>query len=412
MNKNNLKALLEKRNSLVEEMSNIVETAETEERALEDAQISRLDEIKLDVNALDETIKRVKEIRSMTGKQENKGDLDLEKEKELMVQDNEEKEIRGFEQFLRGRHGEERRALEEATTTTLANDTEGVPGNGGVTVPTAVYNTIVEKLSETSPVFDAVRKFTSVTGNLKIAREDVLHDEGFIGETLDANKIRPTLKTVTLNQKRVGAATQLTNQLINDSGIDIVGYTNGLLSRSVMRAIERGILVGPKDPETADQSFRPIIGDTDVKNVELAGEGPTVEELLDIYSTLNPGYLDGSLFIMSRRVFNHILKLKDGDGTYLVFRDIVNGKPGYSLFGVPIYVTSVLTEQADKKEIIFGNLSQAYGMLIKKNMNMIVVTADTTQALAGGRLAVLDAYMDGAVFNPDAVITASLTTTP
>lgn len=412
MNKNNLKALLEKRNSLVEEMSNIVETAETEERALEDAQISRLDEIKLDVNALDETIKRVKEIRSMTGKQENKGDLDLEKEKELMVQDNEEKEIRGFEQFLRGRHGEERRALEEATTTTLANDTEGVPGNGGVTVPTAVYNTIIEKLSETSPVFDAVRKFTSVTGNLKIAREDVLHDEGFIGETLDANKIRPTLKTVTLNQKRVGAATQLTNQLINDSGIDIVGYTNGLLSRSVMRAIERGILVGPKDPETADQSFRPIIGDADVKNVELAGEGPTVEELLDIYSTLNPGYLDGSLFIMSRRVFNHILKLKDGDGTYLVFRDIVNGKPGYSLFGVPIYVTSVLTKQADKKEIIFGNLSQAYGMLIKKNMNMIVVTADTTQALAGGRLAVLDAYMDGAVFNPDAVITASLTTTP
>ena len=74
MNKNNLKALLEKRNSLVEEMSDIVEAAETEERALEDAQVSRLDEIKLDVNALDETIKRAKEVRSMTGKQENKGE--------------------------------------------------------------------------------------------------------------------------------------------------------------------------------------------------------------------------------------------------------------------------------------------------------------------------------------------------
>ena len=212
MNKNNLKALLEKRNSLVEEMSSIVETAETEERALEDAQLSRLDEIKLDVNALDETIKRAKEVRSMTGKQENKGDLDLDKEKDLVGQDNAEKEVRGFEQFLRGRYGEERRALEEASTTTLANSTEGVPGNGGVTVPTVVYDTIIEKLSEASPIFEAVRKFTSVTGNLKIAREDTLHDEGFIGETLDATKIRPTLKTVTLNQKRVGAATQLTNQ--------------------------------------------------------------------------------------------------------------------------------------------------------------------------------------------------------
>lgn len=165
MNKNNLKALLEKRNSLVEEMSNIVEAAETEERALEDAQISRLDEIKLDVNALDETIKRAKEVRSMTGKQENKGDLDLDKEKNLVGQDNTEKEVRGFEQFLRGRYGEERRALEEASTSTLANDTEGVPGNGGVTVPTSVYNTIIEKLSETSPIFEAVRKFPSLTGN-------------------------------------------------------------------------------------------------------------------------------------------------------------------------------------------------------------------------------------------------------
>lgn len=412
MNKNNLKALLEKRNSLVEEMSNIVETAETEERALEDAQISRLDEIKLDVNALDETIKRAKEVRSMTGKQENKGDLDLDKEKDLVGQDNTEKEVRGFEQFLRGRYGEERRALEEASTTTLANSTEGTPGNGGVTVPTVVYDTIIEKLSEASPIFEAVRKFTSVTGNLKIAREDTLHDEGFIGETLDATKIRPTLKTVTLNQKRVGAATQLTNQLINDSGIDIVGYTNGLLSRSVMRAIERGILLGAKTGEEADQTFRPVIGDADVENVEFEGEGPGVEDILTLYSSLNPGYLDGSLFIMSRRVFNHILKLKDGDGTYLVFRDIVNGKPGYTLFGVPIYVTSILEDAPEGKEIVFGNFQQAYGLLIKKNMNMIVVTADTTQALAGGRLAVLDAYMDGAVFNPDAVKTASITTTP
>lgn len=400
--------MLEKRNALVEELNGMVGKVEEETRSFDEAETSRVAEIRSEVTSIDATIAQVKEIRELASVDENidfKGDNKVEK-----LEKTEELEVRGLEDYLRGRNTEELRALTEATT--LGNATENTAGNGGVTVPTAVHSEIIRKLEEESPVFQAVRKFGSVTGNLKIARETSNDDEGFIGETLDATKIRPSLKTVTLNQKRVGAATQLTNQLINDSGVDIVGYSNGLLTRSVMRAIERGILVGPKDPETTDQSFRPIIGDTDVRNVELAGEGPTVEELLDIYSTLNPGYLDGSLFIMSRRVFNHILKLKDGDGTYLVFRDIVNGKPGYSLFGVPIYVTSVLTEQADKKEIIFGNLSQAYGMLIKKNMNMIVVTADTTQALAGGRLAVLDAYMDGAVFNPDAVITASLTTTP
>lgn len=405
MNKN-LKALLEKRNALVTEMNGVLDEVETEERSLEDAELSRLEEIKLDVQKLDSTINTVREMRSLGGVEETeeKGDEDLE---EKLSQ---EQEVRGLEQFLRGRQGVERRALEEATT--LANDTEATAGNGGVTVPTSVHTEIIEKLTEVSPVFSAVRKFGSVTGNLKIAREDELHDEGFIGETLDATKIRPSLKTVTLNQKRVGAATQLTNQLINDSGVDIVGYTNSLLTRSVSRAIERGILLGHKDPELADQTFRPIVGDKDVVNMELSAEGPGVEDWLAMYGSLNPGYLDGAMWIVSRRVFNIMLKQKDGDGTYLVFRDIVEGKPGYTLFGVPVYVTSVLTNAPDGKEVVFGNLGQAYGMLVKQNMNLTIVTADTTQALAGGRLAVLDAYMDGAVINPDAVITASITTTP
>ena len=78
----------------------------------------------------------------------------------------------------------------------------------------------------------------------------------------------------------LGAATQLTNQLINDSGVDIVGYTNERLSRSVGRAIERGILLGAKVGEEADQTFRPITKDADVvaKETELAGAVPTVEE--------------------------------------------------------------------------------------------------------------------------------------
>src|SRR5574344_726661 len=104
-----------------------------------------------------------------------------------------------------------------------------------------------------------------------------------------------------------------------------------LLRLSVVRAIQRGILLGAKDGEETDQTFRPILGDADVENIAFKGEGPGVEDILTLYSSLNPGYLDGSLFIMSRRVFNHILKLKDGDGTYLVFRDIVKGKPGYTV---------------------------------------------------------------------------------
>src|SRR5699024_4500938 len=133
-----------------------------------------------------------------------------------------------------------------------------------------------------------------------------------------------------------------------------------------------------------------------------------IEELMGIYTALNPAYLDGAMIVVSREVFNQMVKYKDGDGTYLVFRDIVDGKPGYTIFGVPVYVTSLLKDQ--DVQFLFGNFQEAYGMLVKQDMNYTVVTADTTQALAGGRLTVLDAYMDGAVINPNAIVTASVPT--
>ena len=112
------------------------------------------------------------------------------------------------------------------------------------------------------------------------------------------------------------------------------------------------------------------------------------------------------MWVMSRPMFNKVMQLKDGDGTFLIFRGLVDGKPGYSLFGCPVHVSDVLTgENADK--IVFGNFQAGYGMLIKKGMNLINVTQDTTQALAGGQLSILDTYMDGEVYNPNALVVAT-----
>ena len=323
-----------------------------------------------------------------------------------MVLKEKELEIRGMEQFLRGQYGEERRALTNANTAEGVGTEGGTAGQQGVTIPEGVYGEIIELLGENAPVFEMARKFPSVTGNLKVAREGDQSDEGFIGETLDATKLKPMLKAVTLKQKRVAAALQLTNQLVNDSAVDIVEYSTRRLSRSAAKAIERGILIGAKSGEEADDTFRPIIGDTSVLSHTVAAvDELTVEEILDIYGTLNPAYLDGAAWIVSRAVFNKMLKLKDGDGSYLVFRTIVEGRPGYTLLGCPVYVSDVLKDNATS-QVVFGNITEGYGMLVKKDMNLVAVTADTTQALAGGRLYVLDAYMDGAVINPNAIVVA------
>lgn len=395
----NLKAMLEKRNALVQEMSEVADKVEAETRAFDESELSRISEIKSEVADLDASIKQIKEVRSLADADVETIGGETKMEKEITK----EVELRGMEQFLRRREGEELRDITFSNSeNTTANNANPL---GEFLVPTQIHNEIVELLGETSPVFEAARKFTSVTGNLKIAREDGNFDEGFIGETVDANKLQPKLKAVTLNQKRVGAAIQLTQQLINDSGVDIVSYAQGRLARSVAKTIERGILVGPKDGENEDEAFRPVIGDKNVLALDIA-KAIDVPDLLNIYGTLNPGYLEGSMWVMSRPMFNKVMQLKDGDGTFLIFRGLVDGKPGYSLFGCPVHVSDVLTgENADK--IVFGNFQAGYGMLIKKGMNLINVTQDTTQALAGGQLSILDTYMDGEVYNPNALVVAT-----
>nr|CAI7679400.1 Major capsid protein [Enterococcus phage Planchet] len=395
----NLKAMLEKRNKLVAEMQEMADTVEKETRGFEETELSRISEIKQEVSKLDASMEQVKELRSLATADEEGAESMEDK-----VISKEEKELRGMEQFLRRQEGQELRDI------TFSNSNEATINNanplGEFLVPETIYGEIIELLGETSPIFNAVRKFTSVTGNLKIARETENFDEGFIGETVDANKLQPKLKAVTLTQKRVGAAIQLTNQLINDAGVDIVGYAQGRLTRSVAKTIERGILIGAKDGEDATNVFRPIIGDKDVLKAEI-NAAIDVPDLLTIYGTLNPGYLGGAMWIMSRPMFNKVMQLKDGDGTWLIFRGLVDGKPGFSLFGAPVHVSDVLNGTDHQNKIIFGNFEAGYGMLIKKGMNMINVTQDTTQALAGGQLSILDTYMDGEVYNPNAIVVAA-----
>lgn len=412
---NTLKSEKERYNQAMTAGRDLIELARNEVRSLTDEEHEKLIEYREIASQANKSIKDFEEQRDDSGikvstagaeKHNEVNDLDKKEIQEKVA----ELETRSMDAYLRRNDAElaqveeEYRALDAATTNQVGITGEGLAGNGGLTVPTSVYNQVIQMLGEDSPVFEKAEKFGSVTGNLKIAREDDVSDEGFIGELQDASKLVPKMKSVTLTNKRVGAAIQLTKALIQDSGVNIVSYAQKRLARSTAKAIERGILVGDKD---ADNSFSPIIGDASVLKQERAAAGVTIEDLLDIYGKLNPSYLTGSMWVVSREVFNVIMKLKDGDGTYLIFRGIVEGKPGYSLFGAPVYVSDVLKGN-NAQSIVFGNLQAGYGMLIKQGMNLINVTQDTQQAMAGGMLSVLDTYMDGAVYNPNALVVGTV----
>ena len=271
--------------------------------------------------------------------------------------------------------------------------------NGAATIGETVHNGIVRKMGEVSTIFGMARKFPSVHGLLKIPRETELSDTaGFVGEGHSVKELSIGLEEIKLEQKRVGAAISLSNQLINDAAIDTVDYVQELLARRTVGAIEKSMLVGEGGEE-----FNGIVHDATVPNFELSATATTDEKLntlLDLYLSVSPEYQAEAVFVMSRPFFNDVSRMRDKNGHHYLQNGVINGRPTKTLFGAEVLVSQSLNGQA--VPVIFGNIEQAYAVMIKQGPTLQMIV-DGDKALKGATGFVYDAYLDGATYNNQAI---------
>lgn len=378
-----LKALVEKRNAMLDELDQIANTIETEVRAMTDEEESRVAELQAEIEKLDKAIKFAE------SRAKEDAEVIEEKEEERTVEHTLEFEKRAVEQFLRRQDGEEVRAV----------TTGSEPGK--LTIPTHLSNLIVEKLFEVSQIFSRTRHFTPVNGTLEILREQTIGTAGFVGELTNITPSDFTMDKVRLTQKRAGTAIELSQHIINDSGIDVVGYAINLLSRRLAMTLDRNVLNGTGD---ANNQFEGMLGHHEIQEVETAAAGAIgTDDLLDLYNSMHPQYQAGAVFVMSRNTFNTLVKLKDANNNYYFIRDITAAGAGYRLFGLPVLITDAMPDiAAGAQAVLMANFYEAYATMTKKGLNLQHIFGDTTQALRGSHLLLLDGYFDGKVLNPDA----------
>ncbi|WP_019157260.1 phage major capsid protein [Robertmurraya massiliosenegalensis] len=358
----------------------------------------RIDYLKNEINKKLNQLQKFKEVRSISSSDKQLFDVEVRKVENMIDELEKLEKERGdinMEKKIEKRN-EQYTVLDSYLRNGETRNLQ-TTAYGGAVIPENVHNTIIKKMEETSPVFAKARKLPSVSGTLKIAKEHgVATNAGFVEEGEELVMDVLSLDDVKLTQKRVGAAIQLSNQLQNDAAIDIVDYSVNLLSRRLAKVIEKSILTGEKDTE-----FRGIIGSA-IPTVTFTGVASDVEmeNLQELYLAIHPDFLTGAGFVIQRNFFNAIAKKTDANGHFYLQNGIVNGKLHYTLFGLPVDITDALP---DNTPVIFGNIEEAYSVMIKKGMGVTHVTADTKNALRGSRLIVLDAYMDGAVTNEQAV---------
>lgn len=376
----NVKEMIERRNSLFEQADEILDKVKKENRAMATKEEnSKLQSIQREIEGLNASIEA-----SETQQGKKMEDRSMDK-KQL------EAERRGYEQFLRHKSGEER-----AQYVNTAEENSGV-------IPVSIADQIIEQVESISNVFQQAQKFNSAAGELRVPRDSSRDQAGFVGENEEIPSLRAKFDYAKLTQRRVGGAITLTKQLINDTSFDIVGFSVNKLARQVGLAVEKAALKGQSENDQFEGILSPkTLELEDLEKVTIPA-AVTYDDLINIYNSIQPYFLDGSQWIMSRALFNEIVKLEDGNGHKYVQGGVVNGRLQQLLLGLPVVVSDQLTKEDG---IIFGKVSDAYGIMVKDGFELQYVTGDTQQATNGTELLVFDGYMDGTVINPQAIVVA------
>lgn len=393
----NLKEMKNEKKRLVLEKQSILDKAVNEVRSFSPMEKESLADMTAKIDKLERDIVAA-EAKEISNKEFTVGEV-REITEDAKALDNE------FENFMKtGLRGEELRGLAAGSLNSTTTDTMGV------VIPTHISDFIIQKMTENSDAFAEASKFASVTGKYQLTVDDEADDEAMIvpeGTDFDDFK-KLKFKGKLLDQLRFVAGYVLTQQLINNSKFDLVAYATEKMARKMARKAEQQIFQGTGTDAVPGNQFRGLDTNANLGTVDIQGAaaGALLDKLNELYNTINPTFLSRAKWYMTRAQYNVIAKLKTADGQFYVQNGVVNGKLTMTLFEAPIVVTEMLST---KYPIYFGVMSEAYAIMIKKGMNMQHIFADTQNAVQGTHMLLLDIYMDGCVYDEQAMVRAQAT---
>ena len=390
----NIKELKEMLNDAKQSKKALLTKAVEEVRSLDDAQNEELRQLDEKISDLQSQIKKAEtEIR------ENSVEQNIKSEGEGKM-NKQELELRAIENFIKnGVVSEELREASASTTNTSANNTS--------IQPVYVQNEIVRRLEELCPVFAKAKRYEARAGELRIPREAVanLWEFGFVGEDASVAEHTFSFDTISLKQVRVGASVKVTQHLLNDVEIDIVGYVVDMLARRLGATLDYHAINGTG---VQGEDLQGLAGLTNADHGinEVSAEALDADVLLDAIHAMHPSLLNGAEFIMSRATYNAVSKLKDLSGQYILKleRSVAPEAPRYQVFGFPVHVT----EDIANDKVLFVNVAHACATMVKKGTQMIRISNDTQNALRGTHTFVIDAYVDFRLRDPQAVVAVNI----
>lgn len=373
-----MKALIEKRNALLDEMEAVVTAMKTEVRSISDTESARMAEIKVELRKLDESIALEEEVRKL--------------DKTVVVKDGvvqTEAEVRALEEAA-----EEKRFLEFIKGDTRALD---VASNGAV-IPKSIANRVIDTVINISPLLSAVQVFR-VKSDLSFPIYDYTqHTTAYAAEFTDLTVSGGVFTQVTLTNNIIGTLTKIGKSLINRSEIDVTSYIVNAIAKSIALFLENELIKGVGGAGKLKGLAQIAAGQTTLGATTMVIDP---SELIKLQMQI-PQSLQGNLkWLMHPNTLAYLQGLKATTGQFLMGTNLSeNGS--YVLLGKEVMLSDACSQMGvNALEIYYGDFS---GLYFKVTNDVQVQVLNELYAIQYAVGVAAYAEVDSAIIEPKLIV--------
>ena len=355
-----------------------------------------------EIKKIKEEIKKIKEAKEEIQKEE-KGEEKMENlSKEfragnLAVNELSKNEVETLEKELFIRSF---RAIGTGNTTALqeyqefraTNLNEGNDGknNGGLAVPTVLYDSIISKVLETSVLLDKV-EVSYVPGNLELLYDDSDIIVQWAGDNVNRDLSEtPKFSNITLKPKLATIRVEISKLLLNVSAFNLESYIIEKVSNVLALEFDKMIANG-----TGVNQPTGIITAMKQKKQSIEASYESVVNM--VRSSLEAPYAQRAIMFLGRKTLAKMDNITDKNDRPIFQTSGYNDSFNGNILGVPTIVTDIIPEDT----IIYGDLNDAYKMNIALEMD--ITNYDTAVLGSYNQGYLFATAADGNVVNPNSV---------
>ena len=231
---------------------------------------------------------------------------------------------------------------------------KGDDGMGGYLVPDSMEKKVVHALTENNVIRRLATVIHTDGDDRMIPLAATMSEPQWLGENEAIQLAEASFSSIRFRQHKLGMMIQVSNELVNDGGVDIPAFLSEAFAEQIASTEENAFING--DGVNMPKGLL-ASGSAETGVVAQAADTLTAEEIISLYYSLDEKYRQNAVFMMHEETAKALRLLKDENGHYL-WREALGGEPD-RLLGRPVYTSRFMPKMAaGAKPVLFGDLSK------------------------------------------------------